>query len=83
MKAVVTTKGQVTIPQAIRRRLGIKPGQVLEFDETAGFVKAAKVLNTKKMKRVIGMFKKELSGRNTERWLELTRGPVELARGDK
>lgn len=79
MRAVVTTKGQVTIPQAIRRCLGIKPGQVLDFDETAAFVKASKALDTAKMKPVIGMFKKELAGKTTEQWITSTRGPVELA----
>jgi len=30
----VTTKGQVTIPKAIRERLGIEPGDEVEFVET-------------------------------------------------
>ncbi|WP_435196830.1 AbrB/MazE/SpoVT family DNA-binding domain-containing protein [Natronomonas sp. EA1] len=30
----VTTKGQVTIPKAIRDRLGIDPGDEVEFVET-------------------------------------------------
>jgi antitoxin PrlF len=28
----VTSKGQVTIPLAVRRRLGIKPGSEVEFE---------------------------------------------------
>ncbi len=34
--STVTTKGQITIPKAIRERLGLKEGSVLEFvaDET-------------------------------------------------
>jgi len=32
MKATVSAKGQVTIPKALRERLGIRPGHVLEFD---------------------------------------------------
>jgi len=31
--AVVTTKGQVVIPARLRRKLGIKPGTRLVFDE--------------------------------------------------
>jgi AbrB family looped-hinge helix DNA binding protein len=31
--AVVTTKGQVVIPAKLRRKLGIKPGTRLMFDE--------------------------------------------------
>jgi len=30
----VTTKGQVTIPKEIRERLGIEPGDEIEFEET-------------------------------------------------
>lgn len=30
----VTTKGQVTIPKSIRERLGIEPGDEIEFEET-------------------------------------------------
>ncbi|HEX4964764.1 MAG TPA: AbrB/MazE/SpoVT family DNA-binding domain-containing protein [Thermoanaerobaculia bacterium] len=33
MKATLTSKSQITIPTAIRRRLGLQAGQVLEFDE--------------------------------------------------
>jgi AbrB family looped-hinge helix DNA binding protein len=32
MSGKVTTKGQVTIPQAIRDQLGIHPGSTVEFD---------------------------------------------------
>lgn len=35
----VTTKGQVTIPKAVREELGIKPGDEVVFEETAeGYV---------------------------------------------
>jgi antitoxin PrlF len=33
MRSTVTEKGQVTIPKPIRDRLGIRPGEVLEFGE--------------------------------------------------
>lgn len=36
MKSVVSEKGQVTIPKAIRTKLGIRPGTVLEFDADRG-----------------------------------------------
>ena len=36
MKAVVSEKGQVTIPKDLRRKLGIEPGAVLEFQEERG-----------------------------------------------
>lgn len=35
----VTTKGQVTIPKAVRRAMGIKPGDEVVFEKTAeGYV---------------------------------------------
>jgi antitoxin PrlF len=32
----LTTQGQISVPAEIRRRLGIGPGAVLEWDETNG-----------------------------------------------
>lgn len=34
--SAITSKGQVTIPKAIRDRLGIHPGDQVEFVESAG-----------------------------------------------
>ncbi len=36
MKSIVSEKGQVTIPKRLRERLGIRPGQVLDFVEEQG-----------------------------------------------
>jgi AbrB family looped-hinge helix DNA binding protein len=36
MKTVVSEKGQVTIPKAIRDKLGLRPGTVLDFDAIEG-----------------------------------------------
>jgi AbrB family looped-hinge helix DNA binding protein len=43
MKSVVSEKGQVTIPKSLRDRLGIRPGQVLEFQAERGRLVARKV----------------------------------------
>ena len=43
MKATVSEKGQVTIPKALRSRLGIRPGAVLDFDAEGGRLVARKV----------------------------------------
>lgn len=45
MKATITSKGQVTIPVAIREKLGLKVGQILDFDETAPLIKAIPVFD--------------------------------------
>jgi AbrB family looped-hinge helix DNA binding protein len=42
MKAIVTERGQVTIPKRLRERLNIRPGTVLEFREEAGKLVAEK-----------------------------------------
>jgi antitoxin PrlF len=43
MRAIVSEKGQVTIPKPLRERLGIQPGQVLDFDEEEGRLVARKI----------------------------------------
>ncbi len=44
MQATLTSKGQITIPVHVRNRLHLKPGDVLEFDEKAPFLKAVKTI---------------------------------------
>ena len=43
-KAIVSEKGQVTIPKRLRDRMGIKPGQVLAFREERGQLVATKAV---------------------------------------
>jgi len=42
MKTIVSEKGQITIPKAVRDRLGIVPGTVLEVDTVGGKLVAVK-----------------------------------------
>ncbi len=42
MKAIVSEKGQVTIPKPCRDRLGLKPGSVLDFEARDGKLVAVK-----------------------------------------
>jgi AbrB family looped-hinge helix DNA binding protein len=42
MKAIVSEKGQVTIPKKCRDRLGLRPGSVLEFEAKDGRLVAVK-----------------------------------------
>jgi len=78
MKATLTSKGQITLPVEIRRRLGLKPGDVLEFDETAPYVKASKPFSREIMRQAIGRGKVRGSERTSSEWIEELRGPVEL-----
>ena len=55
MKATVSEKGQVTIPKQLRDRLGIRAGQVLEFDESAGALVARKAQDQNPVDAVYGI----------------------------
>jgi AbrB family looped-hinge helix DNA binding protein len=57
MKAIVSEKGQVTIPKALRDRLGLRPGQVLDFHEKDGQLVAMKVSGQDPVDSVYGILK--------------------------
>lgn len=74
MKAVVSEKGQVTIPKKLRDRLGIRPGQLLEFDEEGGNLVARKATVQNPVDAVYGII--DLS-RGTDAFLAQLRGEIE------
>ncbi len=80
MRATVTSKGQITIPLPIRRKLKLHKGTILEFDERADHLKATKCADAARMRSVIGIARKELAGKSIAQWLEVLRGPVDLPR---
>jgi AbrB family looped-hinge helix DNA binding protein len=57
MKAIVSEKGQVTIPKRLRDRLGIRPGQVLDFEEDQGRLVARKTATRDQVDAVYGMLR--------------------------
>lgn len=75
MKATLTSKGQITIPKAIRQRLGLEPGQVLEFDEEAPYLRAVPVFDADAMRSLVGCARGRIE-MSTEEWLDETRGPA-------
>jgi AbrB family looped-hinge helix DNA binding protein len=77
MKSTITSKGQITIPIKIRRRLNLKPGEVLEFDENAPYLKAIKSYSAEAMYSTIGCCR-DVASSTSEEWLDETRGRVEL-----
>jgi AbrB family looped-hinge helix DNA binding protein len=56
MHAKVAERGQVTIPKAIRDRLGIVPGTVLDFADENGRLIAVKAEAVDKLEALYGRF---------------------------
>ena len=75
MKAIVSEKGQVTIPKRLSDQLGIRPGQVLEFEEDNGKLVAVKLDTVDPLDALFGAFPFEMS---TDEFMEQIRGPVDL-----
>jgi AbrB family looped-hinge helix DNA binding protein len=71
MKAKVAERGQVTIPKALRERLGIVPGTVLDFVEKEGRLIAEKAEAVDAVDQVFGRLGR---GRNTDDILQEIRG---------
>jgi AbrB family looped-hinge helix DNA binding protein len=71
MKAKVAERGQVTIPKALRERLGIVPGTVLDFIEDQGRLIARKAEAVDSVDLVFGRFGR---GRNTDEIIKEIRG---------
>jgi len=55
MKTTISEKGQVTIPKALRDRLGIKQGQVLDLAEDSGRIIMTKADETDPVERLYGI----------------------------
>jgi AbrB family looped-hinge helix DNA binding protein len=74
----LTTKGQVTIPQAIRERLGMLPYSEVEFDVVGDSVRIRKKIGTKtRGQRLIEHLRrghKPMPGMTTDELMALTRG---------
>ncbi|MBN1101803.1 MAG: AbrB/MazE/SpoVT family DNA-binding domain-containing protein [Deltaproteobacteria bacterium] len=73
MKAKVAERGQVTIPKALRVRLGIRQGTVLEFSEEKGRLVAIKEETADPVDEFYGTLGR---GRNTKQVMDALRGPV-------
>ena len=75
MATTVTSKGQVTIPKAVRDRLGIEPGNAIDFELTAdGRVLLSKVGRRRKTSRFQALRGRAGAGLGTDEIMALTRG---------
>lgn len=81
MKALVTSKGQVTIPKELRDRFGIEPGAQVDFVAAKDGIRLRKVVDRRKQSRVLGCLKAELKGYAVTDLLDELRGPVDLPKG--
>lgn len=74
----ITTKGQVTIPQDIRERLGLLPHSEVEFDVVGDSVRIRKKRGTKtRGQRLLAQMRsgpKPIPGMSTDQLMALTRG---------
>lgn len=78
MNARLTSKGQITIPLKIRERLALKPGDVLDFDETAPFLKAVRVIPPEAWEEFGKKARDPWGNMTMEQVMDELRGPVEL-----
>jgi AbrB family looped-hinge helix DNA binding protein len=76
MKVLVTSKGQVTIPKALREQFGIKPGS--EIDVVAGEdgIRLRKVADVRK-RAALGCLKETLANHTVKELMDDLRGSVE------
>ncbi len=81
MAVTLTEKGQITIPLAVRRRLGLKPGMRLVFDETVPYLKATREVDVEQMRSAIGCLRDagtaEAQHLTSGEMIESLRGPVD------
>jgi antitoxin PrlF len=73
MRARVTRKGQITIPKPIRDRLGLQPGDDLDFVTEGGMIAIRKRVGSKPFARFRGYLRGH-AGENADQLVEELRG---------
>ena len=71
MKSTLSERGQITIPKKIREKLGLHPGQEVEFEARDGLLIGRKRVVQDCVSRVTGI----LSPFDVDQALEESRGP--------
>jgi antitoxin PrlF len=74
-RSVVSEKGQVTIPKKIRDRLGIRPGESVEFREEHGRLIVEKAASRDVVDELYGIV---ASKQSTDEFIGELRGDVDL-----
>ncbi len=75
-QAKITSKGQVTVPLAIRRALGVGPGDLLSFEKDKGGVRVRPVRTKSPFAKYRGIGNRGIgSGKKAiNRWVRQMRG---------
>ncbi len=71
--ATVTSKCQITIPKGVRERMGIQPGDQLEFVEEGGIYYIRKRVDESPFEKWRG-YLKHLEGRDADEFVREMRG---------
>jgi len=72
-KTKVTSKGQVTIPKVVRDRLGVRPGDEIEFVEDQRGYRVEKIVPASSFRKYRG-YLKDLAGQDPDKLVEEMRG---------
>jgi AbrB family looped-hinge helix DNA binding protein len=75
MTSTISTKGQITVPKAVRDKLGLRPGTRVEFELTAegALLRKGHRGGVRAVDRALGILKREAS---TDSLIDDMRGPV-------
>ncbi len=73
MAVKITSKGQVTIPKQVRDKLGLRPGDEIQFVEQGGEYRVQKVLHGNPFEKYRG-YLKGLAGRDPDDVVRELRG---------
>ena len=73
MKTTVSEKGQITIPKRLRDRLGLRPGTILDFEETNGRLVGRKLMPADALDDLVGILPLPPGG--TDALIRELRGP--------
>jgi AbrB family looped-hinge helix DNA binding protein len=79
MKSVIGERGQVTIPKPLRRSLGLRPGEEVEFQEVQGKIVLSKAGRVDPWDAVVGI----LAPMDVDVALAAMRGPAWTAALDR
>lgn len=78
MTAIVSEKGQVTIPKRLRDSLGLRQGQVLAFSEQGGALVATKVMDENPFEALRGTVELPDWAESVDDFIDQVRGEADL-----